>query len=305
MKLNYIEAELRKFPTSFIYSQLSDKAADYSIFNIVVLCDELLLRKQPIKFIKNRFENLVKKLNTESLKTIDTYDFNYSKAAVHVAINELKTRKVDFIEWFYLDDYKTEKGPIDRVRIDELIEKKKITHSTLLWKKGMVEWKSLEQLPYLHGKLYYDQEFATKEEKLPIRPIKEQSSVNSQRQSSTGSYTVLPGIMELLSFPVWIFLLFAFSISGFNSEMGVIIPLMFSLFVLVSTIPVGIGLITKRKWAWSIKITTAIITIVIVLFKILVDQASSVWMIVLVYESIILGILFYGKEIYNERVIAS
>lgn len=295
--MNYNEQELRAFTTEDIYFFLKENKVSFSNFQLVILCDELLLRKEVIKYFRDRYESLIKKLNPTELKTIDAFDFNYSKATIKVVIHEMATRKLKTKEWFYLEG-EIQKGPFTRVEINQLINDKTIISQSYIWSEGMESWKQLIDLIYLSTPYYYDQEFieipkeVTPQKPPPIR-------VSNPKNNSTGSFTILPGVMGLLTFPLWFVLLFILFFTGFSSPLGIVLPLLFSIFMLLSAIPVAIGLMTKKKWAWSMKITTAVLTIGLILFKILIDQASGLWGVLLIYEALILGLLIYGKEEYQ------
>ena len=306
--MNYTEIEIRNFTSDEIYYHLLENFSSFDLLNQIILCDELLLRNLPIKHIKQRFEFLIRKMKTQELVNIDAYDFNYSKATVFVAIDELIKRGKKPLEWLYISKFEGQKGPVNRLEIDKLIERNEIDNDSLLWRIGMEEWKPLSEMPYLEGLRYYDQEFS--EEPLIIPELINEKNQSEKTHNSTTntpihkreptfSYSIVPGVMELVSFPMWIILVFMLFFTGFTSQLGVVLPFIFSILVLISVIPVGIGLLARKKWAWSIKIATAMMTIVLILFKLIIDHAGGWWDFILIYQLIILGLLFYGRKTYE------
>ncbi len=301
--MKYKEETLRAYTTEEIYELLKNNLDDFTLSNQVVLCDELLLRKQPIKYVSTRYEFLIRKLRNQKLAAIDAYDFNYAKATVNVAIHEIIKRGLKPLEWLYISKYEGQKGPVDRLAINELVQKGEISKNTLLWRIGMDEWKKLDEMPHLTEEAFYDQIF--NDELAIYQPKQEKhTAIDNEYQDNTKSMTsksfsIIPGIMELMSFPMWIILAIVLFVTGFSSPVGVILPFIFSIFILLSIIPVGIGLIARQKWAWSIKVTTAIMAIVLLFAKLLVDDAGIFLQFVLIYEMVLVGLLFYRKESYE------
>lgn len=51
--------------------------------------------------------------------------------------------------WYYLDEAKTQQGPLEFAELIKNWREKKVTEGTYIWGEGMGEWKRLAELPHL------------------------------------------------------------------------------------------------------------------------------------------------------------
>lgn len=55
--------------------------------------------------------------------------------------------------WYYSDKEYTQKGPVSLFELKELFKNEEITYSSLVWCKGMKQWKPLEEIQLLASEL--------------------------------------------------------------------------------------------------------------------------------------------------------
>jgi cation transport ATPase len=297
MGFRTLEAEIRQFSDSDIQWHLSQNQDHFDKPGIFLLCDELLRRRIKITGLLVRFESLIRHLPTKILRYIDTYDYRFAKASVHVALKEMSRRGTKTSRWL-LKVGGVEKGPFSRIELENQV---KDLSKGLVWKEGMAEWKQISEMPHLKEPLFYDQDVAQQagpesrsQPEDPARP--QQQSVNLNQKEPTSSLVVGAGILTLVTFPMWVFGLFAVFFSSLTSLFGPLLPFAFACFMMIMAIPLGIGLLTKKKWAWSMKVATSGVVSAWFLASFFLEGTNFVGLVFALFEIIILILLLVGKD---------
>ncbi|NNE56419.1 MAG: DUF4339 domain-containing protein [Flavobacteriales bacterium] len=288
------EAEIRNYTTEQLYWQLEHSASKLPKEEVFLLCDQLLQRNQPIRHINTHFEQLVKGLKTETLKYIEKFDDRFSKAATHVAIRQLKFYGKKLSQWFYMDFEGNQHGSLDRFQLEEAIQDDIVS---MVWKEGWPEWKSINDIGFLTQPLYYEQEFPAKEEKQATKS----HVISPSHPASTGGFGIAAGIVFLVGAPVWLVACFAIPIASSDTGLGWFAPLLFSLVMLVMTIPTGIGLLMRRFWAWNVGLITSLILLAWFIVNVVNNDVNAFWVGMAIYQGVILTLLLTGKEAFSQH----
>ncbi len=273
-----------------IFSLESRRFQDRNLLFIV--CDELLMRNIKITHLSIRFETLVRSLSKSLLLYIERYDYAYCKASVHVAISELQKRGKEVSQWFTMKG-EVQTGPYTRLDIENRIQNGEISQSDLIWKEGMSNWKTLAELNYLSKDLFFEQEVEAE------RQGAYQAKPKTKIKSKSSSTPLVLGVLELLTFPFWLILLFIVPFSSFSSFTGLSLPVTMVVFSLIACVPLGLGLINKRPWAWHVKMVSGVLIVMWFVSKVLMDDSSSLWLMFALYEIIILTFAFTAKESFK------
>lgn len=318
------QAQIAGYKTEEIYWHLEHNTAAFGKAGIVLLCDQLLQRKQPIRFLSQHFERLVRDLPQVKLAFIERHDHTFSKASVQVAFKELRRRGKRVSEWFWHHD-ESQEGPLNREQIDQRIGAGHILPEHHLWKEGWEEWRKLEQLEFLTAKLYYEQDIPQRQQKQQYRPGgpppfqggqpsgSGPSSQGASTASSAHDYrpdkktysglSITAGILTLIGFPIWLVIAIITPFSSYDEVTGLFLPAAFAVFMVLAAIPFGIGILMRKYWAWWSRLVTASIAVVWMISKIAFNDGSVGWMWLLLLEGIIGTFLLVSKEDFNrERI---
>jgi len=291
MKLSSFESSVRKWTTDQIYEQLRISSKTMDVELKFILCDQLLLRHKQIRFVNEHFEAVVNVLNTSNLRFIDQHDDRFSKAAVHVAVNELIRRNKPVSQWFFRDFDHTQ-GPVNRMDLDDALSS---TSVNWVWKEGWKEWRKVELLPFLTASLFYDQEFPQ------ARESKGYHNFGMDSKQTGDQKHIARGVLTLIGFPLWVVACFALPIHGFHTFSGWFAPLVFSLAMLVLTVPMGIGLLLGKIWASSFSVVTSAICVAWFVAVWLSGNLGLFWITMGLYQIIILTLAAvvnpYSKKI--------
>lgn len=290
---------------------------EYSHWDKVLIADLLLQKRLKITGLAFRYERLFQVLTRAELQQVDQNDFAFSKATVHAAIFEMKKRNLKILSW-YVSKSGVKKGPMNRMELDKMLEEDD-SPSILIWREGMKEWKKKEQLPHLSKPYFFDQEITNLKEDKPDSKSDNHSNKQkenqhteyiggqfnrpprvSKKQSSSGTLILL-ALFQFISFPFWLFMIGIAFFTGFNSVTGPVLPFMFSIAMLILSIPVGIGMLGAKHWAYQIRLSTSVITIIWFAFRFFGDEAGVTWFILAVYDALLLGLLLANSRLFADR----
>jgi hypothetical protein len=247
----------------------------------------MLKRHQCIRGSVPKFEVLVQSLSGAQLKYVDRFDEQFSKAAVHVAIRELKKRSAPCSQWFSLKNG-TQDGPMNRMELEECIESGSLAGEDMVWKEGAPSWEKISDMQRLTETLFYDQEIQQKE---PPLPQERQST-----ESKSGSTHIAGGILELLKFPFWLVAIFVIPFSSMSASIGVLLSTVLGFTLFLSIIPVGVGLLMSKKWAYGMKIGTGVLIICWFATRVMLESGSKFWILFIIVEVLILGLILSAKD---------
>lgn len=298
MSISNLEAEIRGFTTADIRWHLKENQDHFDGSGLFFLCDELLRRGEKITGLSTRFEALTRKLPTRILRYVDTYDYQFSKAAVHVALKEMQRRGKSVSRWL-LKIAGVESGPMNRLELENRIKEVSAGH---VWKEGMAEWKSINDMPHLTEPLFYDQEFDENQSGQREAPRQEQSQPRhkpadlASSSESASSSVIAAGVLTFITFPIWAFGIIAVAFSDLTSIFGPLLPVAFASFMLIMSIPLGIGLMMRKKWAWSMKIATSGIVAAWFVANTFLGDTHFVGLTFALFEIIILILLLVAKD---------
>lgn len=297
--------DIRSNTTESIYWFLKEQQSQFDALGIITLCDELLLRNQPIKYLNERFENKLKRLSSKQLKWIERKPELYSPATMKVVDVEVSRRKLETAQWFYSANFQDTEGPYTRAQIVRYLEEGKIFDDYAIWKEGTKDWIKISSLSWLKRDFYFDQElpeeefsqnqsdFSNKSRKSPPPP----PGSNQLNDAGSGNRVAL-GVLSFVSMPFWIgAIVYSFFLS--DTELGIMIPLMFSLFAFGASIPVGVGLLMKRKWAWSMNLFVTGGAVCLVILNSVFYDFNVVWMFFGLLCTASVFLLMDGRESYQ------
>ena len=285
--MNAFDTEIRQYSTQDLLGQLQVNQSKFNSWSLITLGDELLQRGVPIEYLSSRFEQLIRSLGARELKQIDQQEQFYSKATVQVAIDELVKRNKSTVKWFLLIGQAESEGPFDRNELLKRIENENLKDA-LVWKQGEEEWQAVESMPRLTKPFFFDQYFEERrpatEEQLEEADFNERPIAEIKKLSAA---PIVAGILEFISLPMWIASLVFSAIYGYDTELGMMIPILFSSFATLAAIPVGIGLLMRKKWAWSIKMTVVALSFILIALKTMYGDVHGVWVMFLAYQVLI------------------
>jgi hypothetical protein len=279
------DSTLRSFESGQLQQILASRK-DLSAQDYLVIADELLKREQEIEGLNTRFESLVRSLNEQRLRYIDSNDFEFSKATVIATVTELRIRKIKTKQWFIHDGH-NQSGPWDYIDLLQNLEDKDRV-KTKIWAEGMAQWVEWTKLPHLLKPYFFRQKVEAVQKKVPNQPNQVKSSV-----------PLWSGILQLIAFPFWAMLSIFSPINGAWSYTGIALPAFISMSMCLVSIPLGIGLLQSRRWAFQIKIASGIIVIAWFLSKVLIDDSSQLWLFMAIWEVIILTFVFNRSSSFN------
>jgi hypothetical protein len=258
----------------------------------VVIGDELLLRKVKIVGFVKRFETMVRSLSTQDLRYIDRFDYVFSRACIRGAAHELVKRSVKKLNWFCLTDG-IQHGPFSRLQFETAIDEGKVRPNDLVWKESEPKWLKFKDCRCMSDDYFFDEELVDFPETI------NQAPGSGLASSSDPSLMIVGGVFELLTFPFWLVAIFIVPFASFSSSTGFILPVILAMGACILSIPVGIGLILKQKWAYGFKVGSGVILIAWLLSRILIDGGSKLWMLYVLAEVIILVLVISGRDIFN------
>lgn len=265
--------------------ELVRKIAEHQLTPVdqLIYCNELIKRNVltlPIASLKG----LVSSLSDKQLKRTIWDELNWCRLIIGLLYQEAERRKIPSPEWFVILN-KEQTGPHSRQQVEEIVGQQP-TGNCLVWREGYPEWMSIDKWQNLTE---------------PIQTVhcERESSVNnrvtSKRTKQPSGLSVLGGIFQFIEFPFWI-ALFVFALfTSYNSFTGMLLPLVFCVFMIFMSIPLGVGLMARRTWAWNLKIITALLTILWFINLFLIDGMGQFWVFAAVIEAIILTLVLLAK----------
>ncbi|MCB0760465.1 MAG: DUF4339 domain-containing protein [Flavobacteriales bacterium] len=267
-----------------------------NVLHQVVLGDEMLRRKMPVTGLMRKYESLVRSLETRDLRYIDRYDYAFAVATVRCADHELNRRGVRRLQWYFLHDGHQE-GPLSRKDMEEAVAQGQIVNEDLVWKEGEAEWVRLDECSALSTPYFFDE----------VREERKSVNINrpAGRQDSASAGVIAAGIMQLMSFPFWLIALIIVPFGSISTSLGMVLPTIFAASAFLMSIPLGVGILLRKHWAYSLKIGSGVLIIVWLLARIIVDDGSMFWMMYILAEVVILVLLFSIKEAFNTQVYES
>lgn len=250
----------------------------------VVCIDELVQRGLPIPVEEDVFLTQLGKLSRAERHFLND---NLSQFSWYT-LSCLSGKPFDERIWFIAREEREQL----QVSLLEILQFGKETGTPFFfWKEGMSAWESSKCIE--HWKQEKPPVFDPISEAIPERAYQEKTMpVNT---GGSGVSTML-GVFTFLGMPVWIILLIAAIASGFNSFMGPMLPTVFCIFMFVMAIPLGIGVLQKKRWAWGMLVITTLFSVFWFAGHYFFDEASRIWMILAVFEVIILTLALSAKE---------
>lgn len=290
------EHEYAQYTTQQIYWQLENYADVLSANERFVLCDQLLQRKQPIKHISQRFEDIVHSLKRDVIQYVEKYDDRFSKASVHLVVRKLKSVGSSMSSWFVMRQGQ-QQGPIDRFRIEKELECGEIDH---VWKEGWSEWKSPEQLEYMTDVLFYDQIFPSDEQRPAAQSSRKESNRFETNQDGA-AMSIVTGILGLVGVPLWLFACFALPYAGHGTFTGWFLPLIVAISMLITSIPMGIGMIMRKLWAWNLTIFSSVVLLLWFTALVVNNDVSSFWYVMSFFQGLLLILALSARSAFNRN----
>jgi hypothetical protein len=253
------------------------------VLNSVVACNELIQRKiydLPILSLKA----LIAALPNYDLSACIWNEVAWSRLIINLMYQEAQRRRFQPQDWYYLLD-QNQKGPISRAELEVLLANKNQSIEWI-WRDGFDKWMHQRDWP----------NFIEPIQKINCKQIskKETFKKQSQNQQNTG-VTVVSGIFQFIEFPFWIGLFFFALFTSYNSFTGLLLPVVFCIFMIFLSIPLGVGLLARRTWAWNLKVVTAMLTILWFLNMYWIDGRGAAWVVAAVLEGIILTLVLLAK----------
>jgi len=278
------EPGIRRLDTAQIKWLTGRNQAEVTAWTLLVACDELIKRKEPITSLPKSFESLVRSLPTRQLKHIDENESSFELATVFAANFEMRARGIAALIW-YAETGEGRIGPCDRMALQDYLRRGKMDKNTLVWREGMKEWKPLSSISGFDRSYFFRQE-------LPVIP----QTLPANRADTSGSFK-MAGIIQFLSFPFWLAMLLIAPITGAGSSVGWAAPLLLSLIMSGISIPLGIGLYKGAEWAVRVKSVAALLTSAWFLSWYLIDEMSGFWLLAASVELILLTFVFVSSRI--------
>lgn len=255
----------------------------------VLLCDVLLSRQEEIRELTYSFDDLVGLLRREQLNRVLYTANEFTVTTILLVLAETKRRKMPQIEWF-ASDRSSQVGPMP---LDQLIQWVNETedNEVFFWREEWEQWKPLEKAPFWGVQPFFRQTFPTKE--------KQAATSNGGVNNSSSAMPVLMGIFQAVSFPFWLVMIFVAIFTGFNTFLGPLLPTVFATFMVFICIPLSIGLFLKKRWAWGMLLFTSIFGIIWFGGHVIIDGASKLWLLLAVFEGIILTLALTAKDAFS------
>lgn len=278
------EPEIRRLDSAQLRWLLAGKTPDNPNWTLLIACDELLKRKEPISSLNKSFEALVRSLTTRQLKFIDEHESSFELATVFAANYELRSRGMAALAWF-AESTAGRVGPCDRTALQELLHQGKIDGSTLVWREGMKEWRALSSVKGFDRSYFFRQE-------IPDQP----KEVTPPRGEASGSFKTA-GILQFVAFPFWLIMIIVGPLKGAGSSTGWTAPLLFSMIMTGISIPLGLGLYRGSDWAIRVKTVAAILTSAWFFSWYFVDEMSRFWLFAASLELILLTFVLVSPRI--------
>lgn len=312
-------AQVAAYNTDEIYWHLKNNAAHFGNQGVLLLCDQLLQRRQPIKHVGRHFEELLRQLSTRKLRYLETHDYAFSKATVHVAFKELTKRGQSTSQWYWHDG-KTQQGPLNRMQVEARIDRGAAQPEHSFWKEGWSEWKRLADLQFLTGKLYYQQDFpesqADRNAPPPPPPPPPGASTsgagrqhaqsnptdpywNTPVRGSNDGLVTASAVLTFISAPMWLIVAICTPFSSWGEAVGIFLPVAFSIYMAAACIPYGIGLLNRRYWAWWASLVSSALGAGWMLMKVAVYHDGGAWLFVLLIEAVLVTFLAVTKNDFN------
>lgn len=261
------------------------KIADHHLTPLtqLIYCNELIKRSVftlPIASLKG----LISSLPDRQLKGSIWDELNWCRLIISLLYQEIERRKIPTPEWFVLIN-KEQCGPHSRHQVEELVSQEP-AGNCMVWRVGYTEWMSSKKWQNLTEPM---QTIHCRKETMVYR-----EDTSSQTKQLSG-LSVLGGIFQFIEFPFWIALFFFALFTSYNSFTGMLLPLVFCVFMIFMSIPLGLGLLARRTWAWNLKVVTALLTILWFLNLFLIDGMGQIWIFAALIEAIILTLVLFAK----------
>lgn len=255
---------------------------------LILICDALLARKESIRGFKQPFESLFNSLTRKQLRQLELIDDKLSPATVHALFYEMQHRGMATAKWFAMINME-QKGPMNRMELESILQKQ--DNDLLVWKEGTKDWVKSSGIESLNTDYYFDQEINESLE--PSKPTFNRKN-NVDRASNTW---LLIGLSQLLlAIPFWTIMIFGSFFSGFNSVTGPVLPFIFSISMVILSIPMGIALIKGAKWAYQTRVSTGIIGLLLFGSRYFIDDGSILWLLFFFFEFIFLSLTIAYAE---------
>ena len=255
----------------------------------VLLCDVLLSRQEEIRELTYSFDDLIGLLRREQLNRILYTANEFTVTTILRVLAESRRRKMPQIEWF-ASNKSNQVGPM---MLDHLIQwiNEAEDKEAFFWREEWEQWKPINEAPFWSVQPFFRQTF----------PVKEKPGADNKPSVNRNSSAmpVLMGIFQAVSFPFWLVMIFVAIFTGFNTFLGPLLPTVFAAFMVFICIPLSIGLFLKKRWAWGMLLFTTIFGIIWFGGHVIIDGASKLWLLLAVFEGIILTLALTAKDAFS------
>ena len=271
------QQNLRNYPTEELIKLLG--GTGLSSGRELVIVDELIQRGVPLPISFNRWMRVLNSLNNGERKYIQNNFESFSAFTLFALQGKPFSEKMWFVSVSEDETQALDLSSFVKAIIgaDEL--------KGYYWIEGREQWTSVEKLSA--WKTPSEPSFA---------PEPRVSEVITTTTSSSGMRSVLLAVTSFLLVPGWLILLVAAIVTGFGSFMGPLLPAVFSIFMILISIPMGIGLLQKKKWAWGMLIATTGFALFWFAGHFFFDHGSQIWIGLALFEAIILTLALTAKE---------
>ncbi len=309
------DANIRSLSTEKLAQNASSDPSAFAPEELFVMHDELVRRDAMSTNLPVQLEQLVEKLTNDQLEAIERNENDFSDRSIHSSIIVKLSKGLATLSWFYGENGQ-QHGPVNRNQLFEYAKSGKIKAKSLVWREGMQDWVSADQIRGLIPPLEQRQETSpnspSQQERAPSHPPR---SPYQQQQTQYGSpqqqaqyrnpypgyqvpkrrisgLLIAAAVIQFLAVPVWFLV-------GFGQMFEHRLDddfLLFSLFFLMISglfgIVKGIGYLLVKKWSFWMKMITGGMMVIFLVYRASIARYDEeVWIGLLVFELIILGLV--------------
>lgn len=266
--------------------------------NRVVACDELHHRKSALPISHPALLRCLESISDSDRATLYAHPERFTLAMLYALESLRYAHNKAPVKWQLAT-------PAGTFTYDELssfvaeLEQAK-GEKAFFWNEFMAEWMPIEAVNHwcnAHDFTY--QSTAGAQESRENYQASEAPRAGAQAAAVTVSRTGWPvflGVIALLMIPFWLTMLFVGFATGFGGFLGPLFPAVFSLVMAVLGLPMGIGLLQRRTWAWGALVYSTLVAIIWFGGHFIFDDASSLWLILTAVEGFILTLAMIAKD---------
>jgi len=279
-------ADLHDLSTEEIRTNLASNAS--SPWQKLLLCDVLLARQEEICELAYPFDDLLGTLRREQLSRILFTSNEFTLTTLTRTNQECKRRRIAEVQWFT----SSSEGQIGPISFEHMVQWLVENQSSEVF-FGESNGKNGCRLR-LEGFGMISPFFVKH-----FRKRNESANNKTPLSPSNSSLPALMGVFQAVSFPFWLVMIFVAIFTGFNTFLGPLLPTVFAVFMVFMCIPMSIGLFLKKRWAWGMLLFTTVFGIVWFGGHVFFDGASKLWLLLAVFEGIILTLALTAKDAFS------